>query len=166
MKLKRVWVPIELWEELHWNMWGEVSNRQRYLERAVIFTGNYRLYGRYMNRVAQEWPNSCLNALTDQNLNRRAWIGHAACALALRCPEDVTRQAWGMLSHEQRLLANRQADRAIQSWEMRYKQGQRIRQYMDAQVLPKRNTRRSATQGGCLGQGSILAGGSYRPFKK
>lgn len=166
MKLKRVWVPIESWEELHWNMWGEVPNRKRYLEKAVIFTGNYRLYGRYMKRVVQEWPNSCLNALTDQALNRRAWIGHAACALALRCPEDITRQAWGLLTYEQRLLANREADRAIQSWEMCYLQGQRIRRDMDAQVLPARHTRRSASQSGAFRQGTILATGSYRSFKK
>ena len=166
MKLKRVWVPIELWEELQWNMWGDVSNRQRYLERAVIFTGNYRLYGRYMNRVVQEWPKSCLNALTDQSLNRRAWIGHAACALALRCPEDVTRQAWGLLTHEQRVLANRQADRAIQSWEMRYQQSRRVRENLDAQVLCKRHTRRSAAQSSGFRQSSFLAGGSNRSFKE
>lgn len=166
MKLKRVWVPIELWEELQWNMWGEVSNRQRYLQRAVIFTGNHRLYGRYMNRVTREWPNSCLNALTDQSLNRRAWIGHAACALALCCPEDVTRQAWGLLTHEQRILANREADRAIQSWEMRYQQSQRIREHVDKKVLPRWHTRGSAAQGGGFRQGSILAGNSNCSFKE
>lgn len=125
--MKRVWVPIDRWEELHFNMWGDVKDRRRCLERAVIFTGNHRLYGRYMMRVVVEWPNSCLNAMTDGNLNRKAWIGHAACALALRCPEDVTRQAWGLLSNEQRVLANRQAERAIQSWEMRHIQGGRVR---------------------------------------
>ena len=121
MKLKRIWLPIDCWEEINFNMWGEVVNRRIFLQRAVIFTGNHRLYGRYMHRVTVEWPNSCINALTDYNLNRKAWIGHAACALALRCPEDITRQAWGLLTDEQRILANRQADRAIQSWEVRYR---------------------------------------------
>ena len=121
MKLKRIWLPIDSWEEIDFNMWGEVANRRLYLQKAKIFTGNYRLYGRYMQRVTKEWPNSCINALTDYNLNRKAWIGHAACALALRCPEDITRQAWGLLTDEQRILANRQASRAIQSWEVRYR---------------------------------------------
>ena len=114
-------MPIDAWEEIGFNMWGEVANRRLFLQRAEIFTGNHRLYGRYMQRVAVEWPNSCINALTDYNLNRKAWIGHAACALALQCPEDITRQAWGLLTDEQRILANRQADRAIQSWEVRYR---------------------------------------------
>lgn len=116
-------------------MWGEVSNRKTYLRRAVLFTGNHRLYGRYMIKVTQEWPNSCVNALTDYNLNRKAWIGHAACALALHCPEDITRQAWGMLTNEQRILANRQADRAIQSWEVRYRKSIGVRFNVEEAML-------------------------------
>ena len=141
MKLKRVWLPINQWEEIPANMWGEVVNRRIFLQRAVIFTGNYRLYGRYMQRVTLEWPNSCINALTDYNLNRKAWIGHAACALALHCPEDITRQAWGLLTNEQRILANRQADRAIQSWEMRYRASLGIRPDVATSLLFGRNTR-------------------------
>lgn len=141
MKLKRVWLPIDQWEEIDANMWGEVSDRRLYLQRAVIFTGNHRLYGRYMMRVTHEWPNSCINALTDYNLNRKAWIGHAACALALRCPEDITRQAWGLLTNEQRILANSQASRAIQSWEMRYRESLGIRQNMAKPMLFDGHTR-------------------------
>lgn len=140
MPSKRVWRPFDTWEETEHNMWGEVSDRRLFLQRAVTFTGNHRLYGRYMQRVTVEWPNSCLNALTDQNLNRRAWIGHAACALALRCPEDITRQAWGHLTNEQRILANRQADRAIQSWEMRYRQSARIQSTVETPLLFGRDT--------------------------
>lgn len=145
MKLKRIWLPIDTWEEIRFNMWGEVDNRRLFLQRAVTFTGNHRLYGRYMQRVTNEWPNSCINALTDYNLNRKAWIGHAACALALRCPEDITRQAWGLLTNEQRILANRQADRAIQSWEMRYRASLGIRQDVAAPMLFRRDSTGSAT---------------------
>jgi hypothetical protein len=141
VKLKRIWLPIDTWEEIGFNMWGEVANRRLFLQKAVIFTGNHRLYGRYMQRVTKEWPNSCINALTDYNLNRKAWIGHAACALALRCPEDITRQAWGLLTNEQRILANRQADRAIQSWEVRYRASLGIRANVASPLLFARDSR-------------------------
>ena len=141
MKLKRIWLPIDAWEEISCNMWGEVANRRLYLQRAIIFTGNHRLYGRYMQRVTVEWPNSCINALTDYNLNRKAWIGHAATALALRCPEDITRQAWGFLTDEQRILANRQADRAIHAWELRYRESLGICADLATPLLFARNTR-------------------------
>lgn len=120
MKFKRVYHPCWDWEELNANMWGSVSNRAAYLKKAIKFTGDHKKYGRFMMRVVSEWPISCENALTDYSLNRKAWVGHAACAMALGCPEDITRQAWSELTDEQRLLANREAERAIQHWERSY----------------------------------------------
>lgn len=116
----RVYHHYLLWEENSHNMWGSVNNKKKFLQKAVEFTGNHRLYGRFMLRVSKEWKYSCENALTDSNLNKRAWIGHAACALALDCPESIVREAWGMLSDEQRILANKRADEAIRSWEISY----------------------------------------------
>jgi hypothetical protein len=55
--------------------------------------------------------------LTDISQNRRAWIGHAACCMAIKCPEYITRSAWGYLTKEQQDLANAEADRAIAWWE-------------------------------------------------
>lgn len=110
------------WEEIKYNMWGSVENRSEALLSAIEFTGQHELYGHYMLRVIREWPNSCENALTDYTLNRKAWLGHAACALALKIPEDIVRAAWSKLSDEQRLLANKQAERAIRIWTLDYVQ--------------------------------------------
>ena len=118
--MKRVWVRCELWEELKHNMWGSVDSKAWYLQKAIEFTGNHKLYGFYMIRVVNEWENSCLNALTDDSLNQKAWVGHAACALAIGCPEYITRQAWGYLSNVQRELANIEAKKAIQYWNENY----------------------------------------------
>ena len=119
-KIPRVYHPWTLWEEVNFNMWGSVANRQEAIAQAIEFTGNAKLYGSFMQRVIKEWPISCENALTDYSLNRKAWLGHAAVALALRLPEDVTRAAWAELSYEQQLLANKEASRAIQAWEYAY----------------------------------------------
>lgn len=118
MRFTRIWHPCSKWEELDFNMWGEVDDRKSYLERAIEFTGDHEQYGKYMLRVIREWPISTENALTDYNINRKAWVGHAACALAFRCPEDIVRQAWGYLTYEQRLHANKAADQAISAWEI------------------------------------------------
>lgn len=101
-------------------MWGSVDNRSLYFETAKYFTGNADLYGNWMKEVAREWHYSCEHNLSDRSQNRRAWIGHAACAMAFRCPEDIVRQAWGHLSEKQQIDANNQADIAIQEWELAY----------------------------------------------
>ena len=43
--------------------------------------------------------------------------GHAAVAMAIQCPEDIVRLAWGYLTGEQQDLANAAAQRAIEFWE-------------------------------------------------
>ena len=120
MKFKRVYHHYLDWEEMNFNMWGSVENKKLWVERAIDFTSDYKKYGRFMMRVVSEWPVSCENALTDYSLNRRAWVGHAAVALAIGCPEYIVREAWGNLTDEQQLLANKEASRAIQAWEYTY----------------------------------------------
>jgi len=117
MKFDRIYHPYWEWEEVDANMWGDVFDRRAALIKAITFTGDHLLYGRFMMRVVREWRYSCENALTDYSMNRKAWVGHAACALAHGIPEDITRQAWGRITNEQQLLANNQARIAIQEWE-------------------------------------------------
>lgn len=140
-KFKRVYHEFSEWEELENNMWGTVEDTKQYLDWAIKFTGNHKKYGEYMQRVVSEWPVSCENALTDHSLNKRAWIGHAACALAFKCPEEIVRKAWGFLTDEQQLLANREADRAIQTWEHNYAKSIGVCADMGKQMLFKWNSR-------------------------
>lgn len=98
-------------------MWGSVKDRDAFLIKAIEFTGDAELYGHWMLMVIDEWPYSCEHNLTDLSQNRRAWIGHAAVAMAIQCPEDIVRSAWGKLSRLQQAKANAKADEAIRRWE-------------------------------------------------
>ena len=140
MSLTRAYHPWYRWEEIDHNMWGEVSNRQAALELAIAFTSDHREYGKYMRLVTKQWPISCENALTDSYINQRAWIGHAACALAHKIPEDIVRDAWRHLTSEQQLLANQEASRAIQSWQHDYQQNTGVRHNVGETLLFEWNT--------------------------
>jgi len=135
MKFKRVYRPYWDWEEVDHNMWGDISDRKNAIAKAIDFTGDHKIYGRFMMRVVNEWSASCENALTDYSLNRKAWVGHAACALAKGIPESITRIAWGHLTDEQRLLANKKAERAIQHWEYHYAKSLRLHENMGEALL-------------------------------
>lgn len=137
MKFKRVYHPVNEWEEVAHNMWGEAYDNKIALDQAIAFTSDHKKYGHYMRRVAKEWPISCENALTDPNLNKKAWIGHAAVALALNIPEDITRKAWGFLTDEQCSLANEEARRAIREWENTYAKDKGLHKDLGKKVLQK-----------------------------
>jgi hypothetical protein len=134
-QIKQVWHDVREWEEVAHNMWGEAENQSYALEVAIGFTSDHELYGSYMRRVASEWPISCENALTDPHLNHKAWIGHAAVALAHGIPEDITRKAWGFLTDEQKLLANKEAERAVASWKQSYIANRGLGSIMGGEML-------------------------------
>lgn len=109
------------------------------LNKAITFTGNSELYGEWMLKVVEQWPVSCEQNLTDKNINQRAWIGHAACCMAINCPEDITREAWGCLSKQQQFEANEKADIAIKVWNE--KQNNKVHSEMGKAGIQKWNTR-------------------------
>lgn len=115
--LTRIYHPYWDWEEVEANMWGTVDNREKYLKKAIEFTGDHKLYGRFMLKVVDDWPLSCEHNLSNKTQNRKAWIGHAACALAMGCPEDIVREAWKYLTEDQQNKANQKALEAIETWE-------------------------------------------------
>lgn len=114
-----MYIPYPEWEDYE-KMWRKIhaSKFQESLNMAIKFTGDHVKYGEAMIRVIREWPKLCIHNLTDLSLNRKAWIGHAACALELGIPEYIIRQAWGQLTDNQRNLANQAAERAIMIWEL------------------------------------------------
>lgn len=119
--MKRIYHPYWLWEDVKAGMWRKASpsEESELLPKAIEFTGNASLYGSYMRMVSEEWTYSCEHNLTEASMNRRAWIGHAACSMAIGCPEYLTRRAWWMLTQEQRDAADAEADNAILQWELR-----------------------------------------------
>jgi len=119
--MKRVYHRYEKWEDYKAGMWKSLygEERKEMLERAIKFTGNPELYGSYMMKVIVEWPVACEHNFTCEALNKQAWVGHAACCMAIGCPEDITREAWGYLTEQQQNLANTEADKAIEEWFVR-----------------------------------------------
>lgn len=134
-QIKQVFHDVRTWEEVAHNMWGEAADGKAALEIAIGFTSDHKLYGEHMRRVCVEWPISCENALTDPYINQKAWVGHAAVALAHGIPEDITRKAWGFLTDEQKLLANKEAERAIAAWKERYIKDRGIHSELGEQML-------------------------------
>ncbi len=116
--MRRIYHHYLKWEETTSGMWDLVSadREKALLKEAVEFTGDAILYGSFMRRVISEWPISCEQNLTNPGMNQLAWVGHAATALAIQCPEYITRKAWSLLTDKQRLDADAQALDAVQEW--------------------------------------------------
>lgn len=121
-RIIREYFPFWEWEEYTCGMWRSTTKQEEpeLLRLAVLFTGDHSRYGEYMIQAVDQWPISCRQNLSAKGINRQAWIGHAACCIALNCPEHITRKAWHFLTQSQQDLANAEADKAIKYWETDY----------------------------------------------
>lgn len=122
--MKQIYHNYELWEDWLNGMWSVIGKEQeeRILPLAISFAGNAELYGTAMLRVIREWPVSCEHNLSNPSINRKAWIGHAACCLEFGWPEYIVRSAWKHLTERQQIEANRKAQKAISIWTEQQKQ--------------------------------------------
>lgn len=119
--MRQIYHPYWKWECHKAGMW-RTETKDYYLyniDKAIKFTGDYVAYGEQMLIVVDRWKYSTENFLTNKSINRRAYIGHAACVNAFGWPEYLVRDAWGKLSDLQRNLANKQADIAIRQFELK-----------------------------------------------
>lgn len=118
----RVYHPYHKWEDFKAGMWRDVTAIERValIKKCLVFRDNIDRWERAMLRVIRQWHICCEHNLTNVAANRRAWLGQAACAFAINCPEDIARKVWGMLSDEQKDKANAAAERVIKIWEIDY----------------------------------------------
>lgn len=122
-KLKRVYRPFSEWEETYAGMWMRPTGEERaqHIEKCALFMADTDAFRAAMLRAIDEWPNSCEVAFTSTASNRQAWLGHAACCIAIGCPEEPTRAAWWKLTQEAREAGDAAAAEVILIWEERYR---------------------------------------------
>ena len=117
---RQVFYHYEELEEHKAGMWRAVwYDRTRYIEGSAALMRDPEAFLAAMMRAVNEWPKSCEAAMTTPSINRRAWMGHAGCCVALGSPEDLTRLGWHTLTPDEQDAANAAADRAIAEWERR-----------------------------------------------
>jgi hypothetical protein len=152
----KIYHHYELWEDYMNGMYEPVYGDKRniLINKIINLMSDADLFGDWMLKVVDEWDKSCEQNLTDIHMNQRAWIGQAACCMALKCPEDLTRLAWTCISEQQKENANEKADFAIEVWNER--KNNSIHKQVGKAGLQKRNTRRSASEAGGNVQSSFL----------
>lgn len=116
--LKRVYRHYEELEEFHAGMWrithGDV--RKGHVKAAADLMRDPDAFKAAMKRATALWPKSTEVAMTAEDTNRIAWLGHAGCCVGVGSPEEATRAGWHTLNASEQDEANRVADEVLQEW--------------------------------------------------
>lgn len=119
--MKQKFYHYTMWEDFQNRMYDEVKEgRQDRVKQAVYLLSNTSLLYEQMTRVTQEWKYATEQNLTNASINHQAFLGQTACNIWQGIKEDETREAWGILTCEQRYRANKVADRVFEEWKAQY----------------------------------------------
>lgn len=68
-----------------------------------------------LDRVIKEWPMSCEQFLSNENINRIAWLGQASMCIDTGIPSKY-RGGFNLLIDDERKLANETAAYYLRAW--------------------------------------------------
>lgn len=115
--MQRIFYHYSLWEDYLAGMYDEIKDgRTERVKRAAEILGTPSICREAMEKVINEWKIATEYNLSNAEINRKAWLGQAACCCYALIREDETREAWGFMSEAQRIEANKIAAQIIKKW--------------------------------------------------
>jgi len=120
--MQRIYHHYELWECWKNGFWDSASgtDKKDKIQKVVDLFSDPQNTTIYMNRVIKECPYACEQNLSNDNMNKVAWLGQAACCLLDKIPSSVTMEAWSLVPDEFKTIANNIAESIIKEWEENY----------------------------------------------
>ena len=118
--MKRIYHRYEKWEDHKAGLYDNCKkeNKTKTKKLVIEMFEDYGLTMCFMNNAINEWVYSCEHNLTNDSLNRIAYIGQAACCLYAKSPNLLTMNVWYSLSQSVRDRSDFLARRSIKKWEL------------------------------------------------
>ena len=117
--MNRIYHTWEKWECYPAGFYEDRAPRGLTKEQAeqeyAAFLRDDAAFGAALSRVLVEWPRSCEHYLSNENMNRIAWLGQASACLALGLP-SCFRGGFNRLSETEQARANALALDALNRW--------------------------------------------------
>jgi hypothetical protein len=114
----RIYHPYWLWEDYKLGFYDNISGEQKkqMISKVLEMFNSKSKTKEMMFYVVDNWKYSCEHNLTNESLNKIAYIGQAACCVYSNIPNSVTMEAWSLLSDEVKSRSNKIALSAIKRW--------------------------------------------------
>lgn len=115
----RIYHPFTRWECMKAGFFTPMKGKtqiDKAKENYVKLLTDVPFFERVMAKVIKEWPNSAEHNLTNEAMNRIAWLGQSSCAYEFGCCAEQTRSGFQLLTEQQQNAANAAADRVLQAW--------------------------------------------------
>lgn len=116
-KIKQIYHHYNKWEDFKNGLFDtKCDNFDEKITLSIELLKDQDMFYKMSIEMIDSWVYSSEQNLSDNSINKRAWIGQATCCFSHGSPEFVTKQAWWELDEEDRIKANKTADKAIKYW--------------------------------------------------
>lgn len=116
---KRIYHTFDKWECQKNGFYSNKPPKDMTKEEAEIafrdFLADIPLFEKTLERVIVEWKYSCEHYLTNESMNRIAWLGQASLCHHLNIP-SCFRSGWNLLSADKQLKADETALKYLNIW--------------------------------------------------
>jgi hypothetical protein len=141
-RVKQVFIPWDQWECYSSGMYDAAqctkSDFETFKRSYAKFLSDSAYFYSSAKRMVADWPLSCLNFLTNEQINRVAWIGQAAACYEVGLSSEFRGGFW-LLTSKQQDEANGVAFDVLTEWLIEYKRNQEkdhaLRERVDQQML-------------------------------
>lgn len=119
MSIERVYLPWTSWECYKAGFFTPADSGEtlmRWRSQYIELLSDLKRFQRAMERVVTEWPNSTLHNLTNESMNRIAWLGQASCCIEFGACAEQTRSAFNLLPQKKQDAANNCAEVFLNDW--------------------------------------------------
>ena len=119
--MKRIFHTYDKWECYPAGFYNDKPNGRKTADKETCeaeyaaFLKNGEEFRDALMRVLKEWPNSCEHYLSNENMNRIAWLGQASACIAKGLP-SCYRGGFHLLSKEEQNMADYTALWALNKW--------------------------------------------------
>lgn len=117
--MKRIYHTWEKWECYPAGFYNDDPPRgmtaQEATESYMYFLRDLPRFERSLQRVLDEWPRSCEHYLSNESMNRIAWLGQASMCIDAGVPACF-RGGFNLLSKDEQAAADAMALKYLNKW--------------------------------------------------
>jgi hypothetical protein len=116
--MRRVFHPWDKWEDYRHNFYGGVKpyEKDNTLQLYASLLKDLSRFEAALKIITSEWKYSCEHNLTNESMNRIAYLGQASCALVYNVPHSVCMGGYNLLSDSEKKAADDLAGKYLNIW--------------------------------------------------
>jgi hypothetical protein len=116
--MKRIFHPWDKWEDFRYNFYGTTAGfkKTEVVKQYAQFLRDIPAFDKALNTILNEWPYSMEHNLSNESMNRIAYLGQAAMALVYKVPHDISCGGYNLLTQEEKNAADAKAQEYLNKW--------------------------------------------------